>query len=370
MPTNVGLSTQSLFELGNRARAGNLNTGNLQEEFGTGITPGITASITGNKDVVDVQTNLGTSLTEVGSSSDLLQAQNPFLTQEQSNILKRRRGLAAAGGLFGNAVNAAQQTGTQQFLAQNRVGALGRLQAQTAQSFNQLGNVAGDAFGVLGDITGANALGFDVGEFRPVLQTLADLGYGDEVNALLANRAGQLATTEGGDINQEVFGALQQFIFPQLSGSAQSIVSQEANRLPARFIQPGESAQGVAAARKATREGQIMARALGQTRVAAGGGLSSIIGERLAEFRNSAEQFQLQHSLAQGALARGDFQAVLGADFGFTSPLFQGLGISQGPARGAERGVNQGQLDAATLAARERFSPQFRQRRNATVRSF
>jgi len=112
-----------------------------------------------------------------------------------------------------------------------------------------------------------------------------------------------------------------------------------------------------------------MARALGQTRANAGAGVSSIIGERLGEFRNTAEQFQLQHSLAQGALARGDFQSVLSADFSFTNPLFQGLGISQGPARGAERSANQGQLSAANLAARERFSPQFRQRQNNTVRS-
>lgn len=370
MPTSVGRDARSLLNLGTRARAGNLNTGNLQEEFGTGLVPSATANLSGNKDVVDFGTNLGTSLTEVGAQNDLLQAQNPYLTQEQSNILKRRRGLAAAGGLYGAAVDAAYNTGANRFLAANRVSAFGRLQQQTQDVFNRLGGVGGEAFDVLGNISGADALGFDVGEFRPVLQTLSDLGYGDEVRAVLANRAGKLATTEGGDINSEVFGALQQFIMPQLSGRDRSIVTQEARRMPLRFIQPGESSQGVFEQRLAAREGQFLAQALGQTRTNAGGGLSAIIGQRLAEFRNSAEQFQLQHSLAQGALARGDYRAALNADFSFTNPLFQGLGLQQGPAPAAARTVNQSQLGAATLAARERFSPRLRRPRNVTMRSF
>jgi hypothetical protein len=370
MPTTLSGSTQSLIDAGLRARSGRINTGNLQETFGTGLTGGVTASVTGNKDVVGVQTNLGTSLSNVGSSEDLLQANNPFLSQEQQNILKRRRGLAAAGGLFGAAVDAAQVSGSNQFLAQNRVAALGRLQAQSAESFNALSDVAGGAFGTLGGaFNPASATGFDAEEFRPLLQTLQDLGYGDEVNAVLANQAGQLATVEGGDIDQQVFGAIQQFIAPELSGEARSQLSQEARRLPARFIAPGETTQGVFAERVAAREGQLLNQFLGQSRQQAGSELTNIIGQRIGELRGSSEQLLLQHRLAQGALARGDTQAVLSADFGFSDDLFTGLGIQSGPAAAPSRNVSQTSIDAATLAARERFTPFIRQRNTATVRS-
>lgn len=356
-------------EIGRRARAGQINTGNFQQAFGTGLTPGITDSVTGNKNTADVQTNIGTSLTEVGSESDLLQAQNPFLTQEQSNILKRRRGLAAAGGLFGSVVDAAQQRGENRFLASNRVAALGTLQAQSADVFNSLSQNTSQAFNTLGDLTKAYSLGFNAEEFRPIFQTLNDLGFRDEVNTLLADRAGQLAQTSGGNINQEVFGALQQFVVPQLSPQARSIIAEESRRLPARFINPGETRQGVFEQRQAIREGNLLAPAVGQSRVRAGAALSGIIGQKLAEFRNSAENLQLQHSLARGALARGDFQSVLSADFSGATSLFQGLGIQAGPARAAKRTVNQGQIEAATLAARERFTPKLQRRPRRTLRT-
>lgn len=351
-------TTQQQLDIGRRLVAGggtgDINFGDLQEEFGTGLENPVLASITGNRRHADANfnTNLDSAIDGPPDVESLRSAFAPSVNEEQGRALKRHRGRAAASGIQGGAVEAQIAESADRFRAINKTTGLSSLAETTRLRAAAIEEGAQGFFNVSNLTDNADLTSLEAEDFRSLFTTLSDLGFDSEVRQLLARDAGQTVNT--GAINEELFGALQQFVNPILSQEQSNSLNSEARRLKARFIAPGENANDIFRQRRDAKRGQLTETALAENRRRAGEELNRFIGSGLQELRVSAQQLQAQSALTQAAIRRGDTAAVLNSNNDQFNPIFKQLGVSPKQQKKVGQQFN---LDSAALQGLARLTP-------------
>lgn len=360
-------TTGSLASVSQQQRllGGQANLGDFQTEFGTGLQPSGAGQLSGNTRSVGLDTNLASSIGADFESSRTAQAFDPTLTSDQVSGLKQQRGRAAAGGIFGGAVEAKQARESSIFRAGNRETALGEFAQGAFDRVSAIQEGAQGFFDQLRPQSAQDLTQFEAGDFRSLFQTLTDTGFGDEVRLVLAQQAGQ--QIEVGDINEEVFQSLSQFVNPQLSRQQSTTIQDESRRLPARFIRVGENTRTVAERRTQLKRGALTEQILATNRQRAGTALFDTIGNKIQDLRIDAQNIQIQHGLVSAAIRRGDVQGALEADVQQFGGFLQNIGLTAPGLPSPRQQVGPSQLNQIQEEGLDRLAPDLKSSRRGEM---
>lgn len=276
---------------------------------------------------VDPQ-NLAFEAERVGAvERDLFQnVTDLLLSQQQQRQLRGITSSAAAGGIRGGALAGALQRTSQQFLAENRATGF-RNAARRADEVEQdlLGSARGllqqlgtlQSFGDIGARGQAAVGGVGADQFRQFARPLVDalVGLGQEralTAGLLLQENVSLEQFDLSAKENQLAQAVNTFLNPRITQEQRQQIGRQSGLRGVQFRQSSRRlAQGAA---------------IGETRLAAAGQISSILSQPLQAFRGAAQRLRTDSLAAQTFLANRFASGLTNLDTSSLQPTFRALG--------------------------------------------